>query len=120
MARSRWIRLDVDYFQHPRAQVAGRDGRALHIASICWCASQLTDGHVPADAVGPLLAAAGVSPKAVDKVVAAGLWIPTGSDFYVKDFLERNQSRGQIEAERERWKLRQRRARAHDDQGRFL
>jgi hypothetical protein len=117
MARSRWIRLDVDYFHHPRALAAGRDGRALHVASICWCASQLTDGHIPGDAVPSILADAGVNRRAVDSVTAAGLWVPTGGDFYVKDYLDRNPSRGDVEKGREQWKARQQRHRGAD--GRF-
>ena len=117
----RWVRLDVDYFSHPRAIAAGRDGRALHLASICWCGSQLTDGHIPAGAVPTLCQMAGVSRTAVGKVVAAGLWQPTdGHDFYVKDYLDRNPSKGEVEQEREGWRFRQQRKRNRDSHGRYL
>jgi hypothetical protein len=109
MAGNRWIRLDIDYFTNPKAIAAGVNGRLLHLASICWCGQQLTDGHIPAAAVGAIGQLAGLGPRATavatQRLVVSGLWERTEHDFYVHDFLEANRSRGQIEAERERWKL---------------
>ena len=113
MAGPRWVRLDVDYFHNPKALVAGRDGRDLHLASICWVGRYLTDGHIPADAVRAIAADAGVrniSP-AVERVTAAGLWLPTEHDFYLKDFVEMNGSRADVEREREMYRQRQQRYR---------
>ena len=110
MAGTRWVRLDVDYFTNPKAVAAGANGRALHLASICWCGQQLTDGHVPATAVPTIAHLAGLGPRsaaaAVARLVAVGLWQQTGDDFYVKDFLEVNRSRAAVERERELWKQR--------------
>jgi hypothetical protein len=112
MAGVRWVRLDVDYFTNPKALAAGPGGRGLHLASICWAGSQLTDGHVPEAAVPLILHAAGTNRRAVSAVVDAGLWIPNGDGFILHDFVEMNGSKADVEAERERWREKQRRARA--------
>lgn len=111
MGGTRWIRLDVDYFTNPKTVAAGPDGRSLHLASICWVGQHLTDGHIPAAVIPTLCGQAGVPRRSVDKVVAAGLWLPTEHDFYVKDYLELNDSRAKTEQTREKWRQRQRESR---------
>jgi hypothetical protein len=112
MAGTRWVRLDVDYFGNPKTLAAGRDGRDLHLASICWTARFLTDGRIPASAVASIAAEAGVTRRAADLVVAAGLWTPNGDGYVLHDFVEMNGSRSAVELDRERWRERQRRYRA--------
>jgi len=113
MAGSRWVKLDVDYFANPKALAAGRNGRDLHLASICWVARYLTDGFVPADAVKSIAADAGLNgPRdAVDRVVSAGLWIPNGHGYDIKDYVETNGSRADVERARDLYRIRQRRYR---------
>lgn len=118
MAGVRWVRLDVDYFHNPKVLTAGRAGRDLHLASICWVGSQLTDGHIPTQVVPMLIRDAGVRRDAVDAVCDAGLWIPNGSSFHLHDFVTMNGSRAEVEHERELNRARQRafRARQLDQQ----
>jgi hypothetical protein len=113
MAGTRWVRLDVDYFRNPKTLAAGRDGRDLHLASICWVGAQLTDGVIPGAAVPMICRDAGVDGQAVGLAVAAGLWTPNGGASYeLHDFINMNGSRADVEREREAWRERQRRARA--------
>lgn len=109
---SRWVRLDADYFSNPRAVAAGLQGRALHLASICWSAQHLEDGMIPPAVIPTLLHQSGVRRGAVDRLVDTGLWIPIGECYEIKSYAEKNQSRAQVEQERERWKLRQQKRRA--------
>lgn len=113
MAGSRWVKLDVDYFTNPKALAAGRNGRDLHLASICWVARYLTDGFVPADAVKAIASDAGLNSArdVVGRVVAAGLWIPNGDGYDIKDYVETNGSRADYERARELFRIRQRRYR---------
>jgi hypothetical protein len=87
------VKLDVDYFRNPKARAAGRDGRALHLASICHAGAQLTDGYLPDAGLSVLLAEAEVSRRAVSLVVDAGLWVPNGSGWVLHDYVEMNGSR---------------------------
>jgi hypothetical protein len=109
MAGPRWVRLDVDYFRNPKAIAAGRDGRDLHLASICWVGGQLTDGEIPSNALPTILRDAGVRSSAVGRVVAAGLWVPNGDGFHLHDFVAMNGTRAEVESERARYLDRQRR-----------
>jgi len=120
VAGSRWVRLDVDYFHNPKVLAAGRDGRDLHLASICWVGSQLTDGVIPAQVVPILIHDARIrgqvhAQSAIDAVCAAGLWIPNGDGFHLHDFTNMNGTRLDAERERERWRENQRRHRARGD-----
>ena len=49
-----WVKLDVGFFLHPKAIAAGRDGRDLFLAALCWSAQQVTDGLIPPSVV-PML-----------------------------------------------------------------
>jgi hypothetical protein len=110
------VQLDVDRFRNPKTLAAGRDGRDLHLASICWVAAQLTDGNIPAQAVPAICYDAGVDQAAVGLAVGAGLWIPNGGTSYeLHDFVNMNGSRADVEREREAWRERQRRARSRRD-----
>lgn len=118
MAGNRWVRLDVDYFSNPKTLEAGPLGRAAHLASICWVGRHLTDGEIPAQAIPMILRDAGAPRKATELLIGAGLWVPNGgSSLELHDFVEMNGSRADVEAEREAWRERQRRARARRNGG---
>lgn len=96
MAGSRWVRLDVDYFRNPKALQAGRDGRALHLAAICYSGAQLTDGEIAGDAMRMVLGDAAVPRRAVDLCVEAGLLLPSERGFVVHDFTATNGTREEV------------------------
>lgn len=100
MAGQRWVRLDADYFTNPKAQAAGLQGRALHLASICWSATHLTDGVIPVEMVPVLLQMSGVRRDAVDRVVTARLWIPVDNDYLIHDYTDMQPSRASVEESR--------------------
>ena len=116
MAGTRWVRLDVDYFENPKTLGVGRAGRELHLRSICWAQRYLTDGELPAAAVVELTRHAGLSPArraAVEELlVTHRLWIPTENGYELHDFVSMNGTRAQAEAERAGWRNRQRASRA--------
>lgn len=121
MAGPRWVRLDVDYFHNPKALAAGRDGRDLHLASICWVGRYLTDGHIPADAIAAIASDAGLDGRhrqhALERTVFARLWVPNGDGFELHDFTEMNGTRADAEREREQFRARQRRYRQRQGHG---
>ena len=96
MAGPRWVRLDVDYFRNPKMQTVGLRGRALHLAGVCYCAAQLTDGHIPSTAVAGLLADAAVPRSTVEQLVAANLWIQVGDGYLVHDFVAMNGTKADV------------------------
>jgi fermentation-respiration switch protein FrsA (DUF1100 family) len=106
MAGPRWVRLDVDYFRNPKMQAVGLRGRALHLAGVCYCAAQLTDGHIPDVAVAGLLADAHVPRSTVRALTDAALWIRVEDGYLVHDFVEMNGTKaevmGRVEAAKKR------------------
>lgn len=116
-----WVRLDVDYFTNPRVLTAGNAGRDLHLAAICWAGAHETDGVIPAQAVPLITSTANVPRTALQSALGAGLLVVVdGSTLAVRDYLDRNPSREQVTAQRERWRKAQRRHRERDALGRFL
>ena len=67
-----------------------------------WASDQLTDGFIPDYIVQGLGGRAWK--RATDRLVAAGLWIPgtdgTDHGWWFHQFLERNPSRADVEADR--------------------
>jgi hypothetical protein len=115
MAGPRWCKLDVDYFTNPKSARAGRDGRLLHLAAICYCASQETDGHITTEIMPVLLRHAGVSKAAVTRLVRVGLLVPVDDGFQVHDYLAMQDSRAMIELRRKKKAERMKKWRADRD-----
>jgi len=95
--------VDVDYFRNPKTLEAGRDGRSLHLASICYSGEEESDGHISRNALRIVLAHADVPRRAVDLVVDAGLWFPVSDGFMINGYLDIQPSREERQAERDRW-----------------
>jgi hypothetical protein len=109
VAGANWVRLDSGYFRNPKVRAAGRDAMVLHLAAICWCGDQSTNGHVPAAAVSMVLYDAGSKRSAVDDAVSAGLWVPNGDGFVLHDFDVMNGWQSAAQLQRDRQRERQRR-----------
>lgn len=96
-----WVKLDDGFFLHPKAQAAGKDGRALFIAGLCWSAGQLTDGTIPKSSVPVIAAMAGVKPSEAKRLVAAGLWHDRGDEYEIHAYLEYQPSGSTVRARRD-------------------
>lgn len=109
-----WIKLDDGFFRHPKALRAGRDGRILFVAGLCYAGSGLTDGFIPAGSIPLLAAETGIAkPKsAVSDLVDAGLWKPCEGGYQIHDYLKYNSSSDKVQTEREAAKERMSRRRS--------
>lgn len=99
-----WVKLDDGFTRNPKARAAGKDGRALYIAALCWSASHLTDGRVPRAVLKLLYSDAEVTKPQHEKLVELGLWEETEDGWQIHDYLVYNRSRREIEKERARWR----------------
>lgn len=108
-----WIKLDENFFLHRKAVAAGRDGRDLFIAALCWSNQQRTDGVIPAPMLAIIGALAGVPDveRAASTLVDVGLWRNDVDGWVAHDFLEYQQSRESREAWLEKDRDRKRAAR---------
>ena len=96
-----WVKLDDHWMDHPKIIKAGRDARDVWLASITWCAIQLTDGELPAEILPTLCVMAGV-PVANCQTFAKTLldvclWDATENGYCVHDYLDYNPSKDQVE-----------------------
>ena len=101
-----WVKLDDNFPTHPR--VIGLSDRTFrtHVTALCYCAKYLTDGHVPSSAlraIGPR--------KSARELEDAGLWSKTDHGWVIRDFLDYNPSRDEVEGKREAARKRVARAR---------
>lgn len=109
-----WVKIDDQFFFKPRARQAGKDGRALFWAGLCYCAANLTDGAIVKPSLSFVAAMAEVEPSIADLLVDIGLWEDHGDRYQVIDYLTFQQSREQVVAEREAAAERKRRQRDKD------
>lgn len=86
-----WAKLDDGFFRHPKARAAGKDGRALFLASLTWTAGHLTDGKIASHDLQLIAAEAEVNGKrTAARLVEVGLWDEDDSGWLVHDYLEYN------------------------------
>lgn len=97
-----WVKLDDQFFRHPKVVEAGRDARDLYLAGLCFCGSGLTDGSIPAQALRILGADADIDdPRhAASILVIVGLWEATSSGFIVHDYHDYQPSAEKVKADR--------------------
>lgn len=95
-----WAKVDDQFFSHPKARAAGKDGRALFLAGLCYCANHLTNGKIEKPAVALVLALADVRQLAVKVLVSVGLWHDRGDHYEVHDYLLYNPPAEKVLAER--------------------
>lgn len=97
-----WAKLDDQYFFHPKVIAAGRDPRDVHLASVGYCAGQLTDGFIP-EAALPLIGAMAMVDnvhECADRLVEVDLWERVEGGYQVHDYLDYNPSGAQVKAQR--------------------
>ena len=111
-----WVRIDDQFFFKPRVRQAGKDGRALFWAGLCYCAANLTDGVIVKPSLPFVAAMAEVEQDIADLLVNIGLWDDHGDRYEVIDYLTFQQSREQVVAEREAAAERKRRQRERESQ----
>lgn len=97
-----WVKLDDQFFLHPKSLAAGKDGRELYLAGLCYCAGQLTDGFIATAALPVVAATAGVKLSVARKLEQVGLWEETIGGFRVHDYLNYNPRATEVRAMREK------------------
>ncbi len=110
-----WVKLDDQFFFKERTREAGKDGRALFFAGLCYCACNRTDGRIKASSLPLVAGLAEVEPDIAHLLADIGLWATTEEGFEVIDYLKYNPSRAQLEADAAAAAERQSRAKSRRD-----
>jgi hypothetical protein len=102
-----WFRVDDNLHSHPKAIAAGNAAMGVWVRCGSYSSAYLLDGHVPRD----IALSIGRSREA-DRLVEAGLWLPTDNGWLMPDFHDRNPTSDEVKAKREADAERKREARA--------
>lgn len=105
---STWIKLDDDFFDHPKVVGLSLVAVHVHLRAICWCSKHLTDGRIPVAVVESWSVRRWR--EAIESLVERGLWerptvdlgstygLPTVRDpkvaewFQIHDYLDHQRS----------------------------
>ncbi len=84
-----WVKLDDQFFMHPKVLAAGRDARDLYLAGLTYTAGQLTDGYLPGEALPLIAAMAGVSDAdgLTERLLDVRLLEETPSGYVIHDYI---------------------------------
>lgn len=96
-----WVKLDDQFFSHPKAREAGRDAVLLYLAGLTYCARHLTDGRIPKSAVAVVAAESWAKASSAKVLATVGFWHEFDDHYLVHDYLDRNPSREKVLSERE-------------------
>ncbi len=91
-----WVKISDTFADDPRLESAGPEALVLHVAGLCYCSRQLTDGRVPARAARRLWSVENVD-AALEALVREGLWEPLEDGSYrIVEYLSDQPSAEQV------------------------
>ncbi|MBA2951632.1 hypothetical protein [Streptomyces himalayensis] len=101
-----WVRLDDRFPSHRKVALLSDRAFRLHVSAICWCAENLTDGHIREREL-TLVAHVRSLKATAQQLEDAGLWDRVDGGWVIHDYLSYNPSREQVIAERKKNAARQ-------------
>jgi hypothetical protein len=104
-----WLRIDDQFFSHPKVLAAGNEAIGLWVRLLTWSGAHLTDGFVPFHAT--ILFQNRALKRNLTRLVKVGLLHETEGGYNIHDYLEWNPSASQVLDEREKNAARARRHR---------
>lgn len=90
-----WFKLSDDFYDHPKVMRVGNSAVGLWVRCCTYSANKEFDGRVPME-TAHLLGAR----RDIDRLTAAGLWVPVEDVYWVPNFLKFNPSHDELEAKR--------------------
>lgn len=114
-----WVRLDEEFYHHPKVVQVGPLGMAMQVAALCYSNRYLTDGFISRKIAPGLIDLDGVLfrdedteiangwhaplwPMVVEALVEAGLWEPVKGGWKIHDYEDYQPSKAEVEVQRER------------------
>ncbi|KKL71602.1 hypothetical protein LCGC14_2093250 [marine sediment metagenome] len=98
-----WVRLDDGFSDHPKVLVLPSDAIVLHLAGLCYCARQETDGAIPNHVLTILSRFSSTrTKKLAGELVQARVWEENGTGYIIHDYLDYNPSHKSLEERREK------------------
>ena len=102
--RVAFLAVDDGFDEHTKIENLSDRAFRLHVAGLCHCARNLTDGFVSERAFRGFSARLKATKRHKDELIRAGLWREYGPDFVIHDYLDHNPTAADV---KERKRLRQ-------------
>jgi hypothetical protein len=87
-----WFKLSDHFYDHPKVMKAGNAPIGLWVRCCTYSANQRSDGRVPME-----VAHTYGTTRDIERLTAAGLWVPGDDEYWIPNFLAYNPSRAQLE-----------------------
>lgn len=95
--------LDDGFAEHPKIMDLSDRSFRMHVAALCYCNRNLTDGVLSERSIAVLCALTSASKKHLIELVTAGVWEEHETDdgcFVIHDYLEHNPSKREVQDRR--------------------
>lgn len=95
-----WFRMDVDFAENRKLTAISVNARWLHVAALCYCARNLTDGKLDERAVKTLNAVCETNAKRlIPALLEVGLWRQEqDGSYWINDYLKHQRSREEAQS----------------------
>lgn len=94
-----YLNLDDHFAEHPKVDALSNGAFRLHVSGLCYCAMNLTNGHVEKRRITRLMPE--YKPSYLCELIEASMWIERPGGYEIHDYLDWNKSRDWWEAKRE-------------------
>lgn len=95
-----YFKVDDGLWGHPKFDAISDEATSLWVRAGSWSCRYLTDGFIQLRTVMRL----GKEKRHADELVAAGLWSECGDGYAFHDWTHYQESKGDVEARREKWR----------------
>ena len=96
-----WLRIDDHFAENEKIVDLSDRAFRLHVAALCYCARNLTDGKLDSRGIKVSCAIVAGTKRHISELVEASLWVATPGDKYkIKDFNEYNPTAKQVKIDR--------------------
>jgi hypothetical protein len=94
-----WVKLDDNFPEDERVLALSDKAFRLHVAGLCACGRNLTDGVISVERSRALLALVDATRKAISELEMSGLWEGSGP-WTIRRYLDYNPSKESVELKR--------------------
>lgn len=101
-----WFKVDDDFFANAKVMLAGNAAAGLYVRCGTWSSKHLTEGFIPTKVAKDF-----GSPGEIRAIVRERLWVVQEDGYLMRDFLEYNPTKEQVEHVRKGAAARQKKAR---------
>jgi len=108
-----YLNMDDNFADHPKVDALSDGAFRLHVAALCYCAKNTTNGVVEKRRVPRLTST--YKPSQLAELMDSSLWMPHSDGYEIHDYLDWNKSKDWWDEKREKDAKRKAQWRADQD-----